>query len=214
MLSVTRLGWILLVVAVIGATASLFGPHAPQWGLDVGATGAALFGFALWSGAWLLGKHPDRIFSPSWPIAERRAWTGLLFALLIFLNYLRFMWTLSLEDAPRSLAEIPSRHFVWNLIVLLIAWSIVSKTVGGDSSDTIDFDERDRRIQRAADRAGDTAFTVITIGSIVLLMAVPSQRLAWWLEPMIAAQVLIGMLIVRTLSEYAYLVVSYIRERI
>jgi hypothetical protein len=212
MASVSKLGWVLLCVAVIGATASLFGPHAPQWGVDIGATGTVLFVSALWSGAWLLAKNPDRIFSSAWPIAERRAWVGLLFLLLIFLSYLRFMWALGLHDAPQSLSELPSRHFIWNLIVLLIAWAVVSKTIGGDAS-SIDFDERDHRIQRAADRAGDTAFTVITIGCIVLLMAVPAQRLEWWLAPLIAAQVLVGLLIVRTLSEYLYLVVSYLRER-
>ena len=214
MASVSRLGWVLLVAAVIGATASLFGPHGPWLGVDIGATGAALFGLALWSGAWLLAKNPDRIFSPAWPIAERRAWTGLLFALLIFLNYLRFMWALSLHEAPVSLGEMPSRHFIWNLIVLLIAWAVVSKTVGGDDPDAIDFDERDLRIQRKADRAGDAAFTVITIACIVLLIALPAERLEWWLAPLIAAQVLIGLLIARTLSEYAYLVVSYMRERV
>jgi hypothetical protein len=214
MASVSRLGWVLLVVAVIGATASLFGPHGPLWGVDVGATGTVLFVAALWSGAWLLARNPDRIFSSAWPIAERRAWVGLMFAVLIFLTYLRFMWALSLHDAPESLSEMPSRHFIRNLIVLLIAWAVVAKTSGGDASNGVDFDERDDRIQRAADRAGDTAFTVISIGCIVLLVAMPAQRLEWWLAPLIAAQVLIGMLIVRTLSEYAYLVVSYIRERI
>ena len=78
----------------------------------------------------------------------------------------------------------------------------------------IDFDERDLRIQRKADRAGDAAFTVITIACIVLLIALPAERLEWWLAPLIAAQVLIGLLIARTLSEYAYLVVSYMRERV
>jgi hypothetical protein len=214
MASVSRLGWVVLVVAVIGATASVFGPPGRHWGVDIGATGAALFGTALWSGAWLLAKNPDRIFSPAWPIAERRAWVGLLFVILIFLNYLRFMWALSLHDAPRTLDELPSRHFIWTVTVLLIAWAVVSKTIGGDATSAVDFDERDHRIQRAADRAGDLAFTVITIACIVLLVAVSEQRLEWWLAPLIAAQVLIGMLIVRTLSEYVYLVVSYVRERI
>ena len=123
MASVSKLGWVLLCVAVIGATSSLFGPHGPQWGVDIGATGTVLFVSALWSGAWLLAKNPDRIFSSAWPIAERRAWVGLLFVLLIFLSYLRFMWALSLHDAPQSLSELPARHFIWNVIVLLSACS-------------------------------------------------------------------------------------------
>jgi hypothetical protein len=214
MTSVSRLAWALLGLALLGATASLFGPPDPWWGLDVGSTGTALFGFSLWAGAWFLAKHPDRVFSSEWPIAERRAWAGLLFVLLVSLNFFRFMWELGQHDAPQSIGEMPTRHFIFNIFTLLISWAVVSKTIGTDPANTVDFDERDRRIQRAADRAGDLAFTLIAICCIVLLMAVPAQRLAWWLAPLIAAQLLIGMLILKSLSQYLYLVVSYVRERV
>jgi hypothetical protein len=202
-----------LALALFGATASLFGPAGLWWGLEVGSAGTALFGFALWAGAWLLAKHPDRVFSSEWPIAERRAWAGLLFVLLIFLNFSRFMWALGQQDAPQTIGEMPTRHFTFNIFCLLISWVVVSKTIGADPANTVDFDERDRRIQRAADRASDLTFTLLAIGCIGLLIALPAQRLTWWLAPLIAAQVLIGMLIVKALSEYAYLVVSYVRER-
>jgi hypothetical protein len=202
-----------LALALLGATASLFGPAALWWGLEVGSAGTALFGFALWAGAWLLAKQPDQVFSSEWPIAERRAWAGLLFVLLIFLNFCRFMWALGEHEAPQSIGEMPTQHFIFNIFCLLISWTVVSKTIGTDPENTVDFDERDRRIQRTADRAGDLAFRLVAICCIGLLIALPAQRLTWWLAPLIAAQVLIGMLIVKSLSEYAYLVVSYVRER-
>ena len=53
MLSISRLAWMLLVLALVGAVAGLFGPHERVWGVDLGATGTVVFGFALWVGAWL-----------------------------------------------------------------------------------------------------------------------------------------------------------------
>lgn len=213
MASVSRLAWALLALALLGAIASLFGPSGLGWGLDIGSSGTALFGFALWAGAWLLARHPDRVFSSEWPIAERRAWAGLLFVLLIFLNFTRFMWALLQREAPQTIGDMPMQHFIFNIFVLLISWAVVSKTIGTDPANAVDFDERDRRIQRAAERASDLAFTLAVIGCIVLLVALPAQRLAFWLAPLIAAHILVGMLIVKALSEYLYLVVSYVRER-
>lgn len=214
MASISRLAWVLLAVALFGGLVSLFDRVAPLWGVHVGSMGTALFGFAVWAGAWLLAKQPDRVFSAGWPIAERRAWAGLLFVLLIFLNFARFLWALAQVDPPQSIGDMPTRHFIFNIFALLVAWAVVSKTIGTDPANAVDFDERDRRIQHAADRVSDVTFTLIVICCIGLLVALPAERLAWWLAPLVAANILIGMLIVRSLSEYVYLVVSYIRERI
>lgn len=124
------------------------------------------------------------------------------------------MWALAQHEVPQSIGEMPTQHFIFNIFAMLISWAVVSKTIGTDPANTVDFDERDRRIQRAAGRAGDLAFTLIVVCCIGLLVALPAQRLEWWLAPLIAAQVLIGMLIVKSLSEYVYPVVSYVRERV
>jgi hypothetical protein len=213
MTSVSRLAWVLLAVALLGALASLFGPPEQLGGVDIGSAGTVLFGLALWAGALLLAKQPERVFSAAWPIAERRAWAGLLFVALIFLNFLCFMWELSRHEAPTSITEMPSQRFGWNLFVLLISWAVVSKTIGTDPANTVDFDERDQRIRHAADRAGDWAFSLIAIACIGLLAAVPAERLTWWLAPLIAANVLIGLLIAKSLAEHVYLVARYAWER-
>ena len=83
MLSISRLAWLLLVLGLVGAVAGLFGPHERVWGVDLGATGTVVFGFTLWTGAWLFARYPDAIFPPEWSIAERRAWAGLLFLTLV-----------------------------------------------------------------------------------------------------------------------------------
>ena len=147
MLSTSRLAWMLLVLALVGAVAGLFGPHERVWGVDLGATGTAVFGFTLWVGAWL------------------------------------------------------------------IAWAVVAKALRGPQTELVELDERDLRVQRWADRGGDWALTLVVIAIVLLLAYVPAERLAWWLMPLIAAHVLIGMLIGRALLERAFLVARYALER-
>lgn len=214
MAAVSRLAWGVLALALTGALASLFGPDARLWGVHLSSAGATVFGFTLWIGAWLFAQFPDRIFSPGWSIAERRAWAALVFILLIFLAYLRFMWHLgSMSTPPASLGELRGDHFIWNLGVLLIAWGVVSATIRGREPEVIVADERDQRLRRAADRAGDWALTIIVIWCVGLLIGQPAERLAWWLAPLIAANVLIGILIGKSLVEHVYLVLRYAWDR-
>ena len=83
-------------------------------------------------------------------------------------------------------------------------------------------------MRRSADRAGDWALTLVVIASVLLLVFVPAERLAWWLSllvfvpaerlawwlsPLIAATALIGLLIGRSFVEHAFLVAQYALER-
>jgi len=214
MLSISRLAWLLLVLALVGAVAGLFGPHERVRGVDLGATGTAMFAFTLWTGAWLFARHPDAIFPAEWSIAERRAWAGLLFLTLIFLSFARFMQTLAnLDSVPVAIAELPSRHFMWNLFVLLIAWAIVAKALRGPEKDVVELDERDLRTRRSAARAGNAAFIFVVVVIVLMLAYLPAEHLAWWLSPLIAAHALIGLLIGRSLVEHAFLVACYALER-
>ncbi len=214
MVAVSRLALMVLLLALVGAMASLFGPQERWWGIDIGATGTAVFGFTLWTGAWLFARHPDEIFPVEWSIAERRAWTGLLFLTLVFVNFARFMVAIAhLDSTPVSISEMPSRHFMWNLFVLLIAWIVVANAIRGPKTDLVELDERDLRMQHRANRAGDWAFTFVVIGVVLLLAFLPEARLAWWLSPLIAANALIGLLIGRSMVEHACLVACYALER-
>jgi len=214
MVSVTRLAWIILVLALVAAVAALLGPAERVWGVDIGSTGVTLFGFALWTGALLFARHPDEIFPPEWSIAERRAWAGLLFLTLVFVNFLKFMVILAhLDSPPVSIGELPSKYFMWILFVLLIAWAVVAKTLRGPQTELVELDERDLRMKRSADRAGDWTLTLVVIAVVLLLAYVPAAHLAWCLSPLIAAHALIGLLIGRAFVKNACLVACYAIER-
>src|SRR5688500_10507829 len=130
MAAVSRLAWGILVLGLTGALANVFLPQADVWGINIGSLGATVFGFTLWTGAWLFARYPDRIFSADWSVAERRAWTALVFIGLIFLSYLRFMWHLrAMSGVPEGIRELPADHFIWNLTVLFIAWAVVSANI-------------------------------------------------------------------------------------
>jgi hypothetical protein len=203
-----------LLLALVGAMASLFGPHERWWGVDIGATGTAVFAFTLWTGAWLFARHTEEIFRVEWSLAERRAWVGLLFLVLVFVNFARFMIAIAgLDSTPMTIAETPSKHFMWNLFVLLIAWSVVAKTIRGPARDLVELDERDLRMQHRAKRASDRAFVFVVVGIVLLLAYLPGGSLTWWLSPLVAAHALIGLLIGRAMVENACLVACYALER-
>jgi len=214
MSSISRLAWALLVLALLGAAAALFGPHERVGGVDLGATGVTVFGFALWSGALLFARYPDAIFPPEWSIAERRAWAGLLFLTLVVLNFVRFMVAVSeLDTPPVSMGDLPGEHFMWNLFVLLIAWAVVANALRGPPTELVQLDERDLRMRHFADRAGDWTLSIVIIAIVLALAFTPAARLAWWLMPMVAANLLIGLLVGRSFVEHAFLVARYALER-
>jgi hypothetical protein len=214
MRSVSRVRWVLLLVALGGAVASLIGPRERMWGIDIGSLGTVTFGAALWVGAWVFARHPEKFFSAEWALAERRSWVGLVFLALIAASFVRFLWALAQRGAPPGhLSEFPTDYFMWNLFVLLVSWVIVSSTIRGRDPEIVERDERDLRFQYAADRAGDYTLSAIVIGCVILLVTMPAARLDWWLAPLVAANVLIGLLMLKSLAEHVYLVMRYATER-
>ena len=147
-MAIPRLAWVVLALTLTGALGALFGPQERRWGVDIGSTGATVFGATLWVGVAPFAACPERIFSQVRSIAERRARAGLFFGVPILMAYVCFMWTLGrLPETPDSIDELPA------------------------------------------------------------------AKLAWWLAPMIAANVLVGILIAKPLVEHAYFVGRYARDR-
>ena len=213
MWSVGRIWRVLMGLAVIACVGSLFGPADRWWGLDLGATGAAVFHLALIAATVLACVRPQQLFAEDMAVAERRAWVGLVFTAVILLGFGKYLAVLSnLDEVPSHFNELPFRHFQVLLVALFIAWGVTSGALGHGAG-AVETDERDVRLRHAADRTGDWALTFIVVGSVALLMGIPTRHLQWWLEPVVLANVLVGVLIVKAQVEFVALVARYANSR-
>jgi multisubunit Na+/H+ antiporter MnhG subunit len=201
--------WIVVAVGGIAAVAALFGPAEGWGGVDIGATGASLFVGVLGVLIWLFATRGAALFPDDMSIAERRAWSGLFFVGVVLLSFSRHLWTLwSHEIVPTEPAEFLSYKFVRQLLVLIIVWSVISHLIGR-AAGGIETDERDLRLRHRADRVGDWTFTLIVIACISVLASAPASSLDWWLAPIVLANVLIGLLVVKSFVEHVALAYTY-----
>jgi hypothetical protein len=209
MWSARRLAKIVLLVGGLAALAALFGPAEPWGPVDLGATGASVFMLCVAAMLWLFATRAETIFPEDFSIGERRAWVGLVFGGIVLVVYAHQLWALRHGGAaPETVDALFSHRFIQRLIVLLIVWSVLSHLVGRNAG-VIHTDERDLRMQGRADRAGDWALTLIVIACVAVLASVPAAQLAWWLSPIVLANVLIGLLIAKSLVEYLALTLQY-----
>jgi hypothetical protein len=206
-------GQVLVVLAVVGCIGNLFGPDERWLGVDLGATGAAVFYLCRVGLLVLMGMRPHEVFPESWSLAERRAWVGLGVSTVIVIAFGKFLWTLSqMEIVPVRLYDLPAQRIVSFVIVLGIAWAVAAHVLGRGAG-PVEQDERDLRLRYDADRAGDWALSLTVIGCVILLANVSPADIAWWLQPLVLANVLIEVMIAKLLVEHVALVALYARAR-
>lgn len=142
-------------------------------------------------------------------VSERRAWVGLAFMAIILTSYFHEMWVLSERgDLPDGIRDLFANRFLQKLLVPFIAWAVIAYLIGSRAGG-VESDERDLRLRHRADRAGDWAFTLIVIAGICVLASIPAPLLAWWLSPIVLANLLIGLLIAKSLVEHVALAFAY-----
>lgn len=212
--SARRLAWILTVTAVLAAFAAVFGP-AEAWGaVDLGAVGASTLVLTLGGAIWLFATRADEVFPEHMSLAERRAWVGLAFVLLVVAIFARHLWAMTLHDSPPDDFRDPiGRHFVQQLLPLMIGWGVIGHLLGRQSRG-VEVDERDLRLLERAHAAGDSALMLIVIGAVLVLAFVPREMLDWWLAPIALAYVLIGVLIAKACVEQVALAFAYRAQRV
>jgi len=201
-----------LAVAALGAAGMFLGGDATL-GVDFGPIGAAFLYAALWVLVLLLAKHAGEVFPEAWAPAEKQGWVALVFVALIsfhMLNLLVALPDLGIEaDRLRNSATRP----LWtNVGMLIFGWIVVSAMLRRQGANDVEHDERDLRIAHSATRFADGATTLLVISLVVTLVALPEYSRTW-LRPLIAANVLIALLIARTLVANMYTVIRYRRER-
>jgi hypothetical protein len=207
-----RLAVFLLLIGGVAAFAALFAPAGSWLGVDAGAVGASVFTLALLATIGLFATRGHRVFPEDLSISERRAWLGLIFTTLVLSSFGRHLWALWTHGSvPGSARDLFAHGFPGRLFALIIAWAVLWHLVGR-AAGGVETDERDLRLRYRADRAGDRALTLIVIAAIVVLGWSPAW-LEWWLAPVVLANLLVGLLIARSLVEHAALTLAYRRAR-
>ncbi|HEU4778652.1 MAG TPA: hypothetical protein VFS58_02090 [Steroidobacteraceae bacterium] len=211
MTTLHRRSWLLLCLAALGAAGMFLG--ADGWlGIDIGPVGSAVLYAALWLLLVHLSKNSEAAFPVDASLAERQAWVSMVFVTLIALHWLNF--TIAFRDLGAQADQISnsaSRPFAINLGMLIFGWIVVAGVVRAANSESVELDERDLRIQHAANRAGSGLLAMLIVG-LISALAVQPELLSPWLRPLIVANVLVGLLIAKTLTETVYTLVRYRRE--
>jgi uncharacterized membrane protein len=198
----------LLLAAGLALWLLLAGP-SKLLGVDTGQAGTALLVTVAWVSLFAIHRMPrgeiERAASPG----EWKAWSGVVFmavAIAYFLSKLHAFQGASIPHDPEAAAV--GR----NLVLLLVAWSVLSVVIASRWKGEVEEDERDREIARRGSGWGRGALTVGVIGIAVMLAFSPDAKLQWATHPMIA-NLLVFALMWGCLFEYAAIGVAYWRDR-
>ncbi len=198
----------LLAVAGLAFWLLVVGP-ATLLGVDTGQAGMALLVTAAWTSLFAISRMPrgegERAISPG----EWKAWIGLGF-MLVAVGYFLANIQLFTHGGP---ADNPHANSIGrNLVMLLIAWTVLSSVLKSRWQGAVQEDERDRQIDAQATHWGYGALGFHVIALALLLGFSPPDRLQW------ATHFMIGNLLVLSLMwaclfEYAAKTVYYWRDR-
>ena len=199
---------VLLLVAGLALWLLLAGP-SELLGFDTGKVGMVLLVTAAWVSLLAVRSLPhgelDRAISPG----EWKAWVGVVFmaiAVAYFLARIRVFGGAGVPFNPEAAAV--GR----NLVLLLVAWAVLSSVIASRWKGQVQEDERDREIANQARGWGRGALIACVIGLAVTLAFSPAWKLQWASHMMIA-NLLVLALMWGCLFEYAATAVAYWRER-
>lgn len=208
-MTLQRGGWLVLLIgAMLAFWALLAGPDTLA-GIDLGKWGTALLVAVAWISMYAVSRAPvgeaERGVSPG----EWKAWVGVAFMAVATAYFLAKSHVF--VDGPawnNPAAQAVGR----NLVLLLVAWSILTGVLGARWKGRVQEDERDREIEKQAAGWGRGGLPFCLIGLAVMLAFSPAERLAWATHFMIA-NLLVFALMWGWLCEYAATAVMYWRDR-
>lgn len=176
-------------------------------GLDLGNAGVALLVLVAWTTLYGISTAPrgelDEMVAPG----EWRAWTGLGFTAMVAAYLVLKAEVIAGAVDLRDLGGIGR-----NIVLLLVAWAVISQVLSGRWKGQVLEDERDREIERMAAGWARGALVVVVIGFVVLFGFTPVDRLAW-ATPIAIAHLLLFGLVLHSLVEQAVTVAAYWRDR-
>ncbi|MFZ5637158.1 MAG: hypothetical protein ACOY82_11325 [Pseudomonadota bacterium] len=201
-----RLGW----VSLVGCALWLLLAGAERvFGWDAGMLGMALLVGSAWCALYAVSRLPGEALARSASPAEWRARIGAGFTLVAIVYFLSKAHVL--DDAA-----FPHNHdanaVARNLVLLLVAWSVLSQALASRMKGVVDMDERDREIAIQAAGWGRGPLIFCVIGIAAMLAFTPGDRLGW-ATPLAIGNLLVFALMWGWLCEYAATIVLYGLDR-
>lgn len=199
---------LLVVLAGVALWMLLAGP-GQLFGLSMGPTGIIVLVIGTWGLLRAVSRIPRDALEAAATPAEWKARVGLAFCLVSIVYFLVNAPVLGTESMPHNAkAGTVGRH----LVLLLIAWSILSSMMASHWKGAVEEDERDREIAVDAAGWGRGALIVCIVGFAVALGLSPADKLEWATPPMIG-NLLIFALMWGWLCEYVATLWLYRRDR-
>lgn len=181
----------------------------PLFGVDLGYLGVmvlvAVAALALHAASRLQVPQVEHAISPG----EWRAWIGVGFMLVALFYFGTNLQAMRAVDAPQAV------HFngiARKLVMLLVAWAILSQWLVSRWKDRVQADERDRIIEGEAASWGQGALVFSVAALAVMFGFSPAHRLQW-ATPLMIAHLLVFALMWGWLVEYVASAVMYWRDR-
>lgn len=208
-MSLRRWGSIgLLAVAGFAFWLLLAGP-SKLLGIDTGQAGTALLATVAWVSMYGVSRLPQGELDAAASPAEWKAWIGAGF-MLAAVGY--FLAHLGVFAAAQAFGDPDAVAVARNLVLLLVAWSILSAVMASRWKGAVEEDERDRAIAARATGIGRVALTVCVIGLAAALGFSPAGKLQWASHFMIA-NLLVLAVMWGCLFEYAASAALHYRYR-
>lgn len=185
-----RLAWIGLL-ALAGLSLWLLLGSGRLFGIDLGMLGMTLLVATTWAALHRLSSVPQGEFERGVSPGEWRAWIGLGFMAVATVYFFTRLHGQSGSDPFDALLP---RDVARNLVLLLVAWIVLSQVVASRWAGRVQADERDRRIEAQASDWGRTALVFVVIGLAVLFGFSPAARLQWATHAMVANLLVFALL--------------------
>ncbi len=205
---VPRWGFVgLLAVAGLALWLLVAGP-SKLLGIDTGHAGMVLLVNAAWIALYAISRMPrgevDQISPGEW-----KAWVGLGFMLVAVIYFVSNLQVFG-DGGPWNNPD--ANRIGRNLVLLLIAWTVLSSVLKSRWQGEVEEDERDRQIVKHGREWGYGAISVHVIGLALLLGFSPANRLEWASHFMIGNLLILGLM-VAYLVEYVAVVLLHWRDR-
>ena len=198
----------LIVIASCALWLLLTGPKQ-LLGWDTGQLGMVLLIVSAWGLLSIVSRMPREALQRSASPAEWKARIGAAFTAIAIAYFLAKMHVFNNAVLPHN----PDANAVGrNLVMLLIAWTILSSVLASRWQGAVEEDERDREIMVRAAGWGRGALIFCIVGIVVMLSFTLASRLEW-ATPLMIGNVLIFALMWGWLCEYVAILVYYSSDR-